>query len=65
MQRRIGVFVYGVAVYAISLVIFAYLAGFLVNVGVPRAIDSARAGSLGAALAIDLALLRCSPCSTA
>jgi protein-S-isoprenylcysteine O-methyltransferase Ste14 len=57
MQRRIGVFVYGVAVYAISLVVFAYLAGFLVDIGVPRAIDSEREGSLVAALAIDLALL--------
>src|SRR5262245_52740879 len=57
MRRRIGVFVYGVGVYTISLVIFAYLAGFLVNIGVPRAIDSEREGSLAAALAIDLALL--------
>ena len=57
MQRRIGVFVYGVVVYAISLVIFGYLAGFLVNLGVPRAIDSPREGSLLAAIAIDLALI--------
>ena len=57
MQRRIGVFVYGVVVYAISLAIFAYLAGFLVNFGVPRAIDSPREGSAAAAIAIDLALL--------
>lgn len=57
MQRRIGVFVYGAAVYVMSLGIFAYLAGFLVNVGVPRAIDSPRDGSAAAAIAIDLALL--------
>jgi len=57
MLRRIGVFVYGVGVYAISLVIFAYLAGFLVNVGVPRAIDSPREGSGTTALIVDLALL--------
>src|SRR5689334_17245490 len=57
MQRRIGVFVYGVVVYTISLGIFAYLAGFLGNFGVPRSIDSAREGSLGVAVAVDLALL--------
>jgi len=57
MQRRIGVFVYGIVSYAISLVIFAYLAGFLGNFGVPRSIDSLREGSAGTAVAIDLALL--------
>jgi len=57
MQRRIGVFVYGVLVYAVSLVVFAYLAGFLGNFAVPRSIDSPREGSLGAALVVDLALL--------
>src|SRR5262245_19494551 len=57
MQRRIGVFVYGVVVYVISLGTFAYLAGFRVNFGVPRAIDSPREGSVAVAIAINLALL--------
>ena len=57
MERRIGVFVYGVIVYVSSLAIFAYLAGFLGNLGVPRSIDSPRGGSAAAAVTIDLALL--------
>lgn len=56
MSRRV-VFVYGVACYAAALATFLYLAGFLVNFGVPRAIDSARTGPLGAALLVDLGLL--------
>jgi protein-S-isoprenylcysteine O-methyltransferase Ste14 len=57
MSSKKVVFVYGVVCYAVALATFAYLAGFLVNVGVPRAIDSERTGPFGTALLVDLGLL--------
>src|SRR5262249_40873675 len=50
-------FAYGVACYAVSLVVFAYAAGFLGNFGVPKSIDSGPETSLAHALAVDIALL--------
>ena len=47
---------YGIASYAIFLGVFLYAIGFLGNFLVPRSLDSARPGSLGAALTIDLLL---------
>ncbi len=57
MIGRITSFMYGVLSYVVSLACFAYLAGFLVNVGVPKAMDSPATAPLGTALLIDLGLL--------
>ena len=38
-MKRVGIFIYGIVSYVISLGCFAYLAGFLINVGVTTAID--------------------------
>jgi methanethiol S-methyltransferase len=56
-MRRIGIFLYGVAAYLCFLATFLYAIGFVGDFAVPRSIDSAREGTLGAALAIDLLLL--------
>ena len=50
-------FLYGVAAYAVFLVTILYAVGFVGNLWVPKAIDTPPAGSLPAALLIDLALL--------
>jgi methanethiol S-methyltransferase len=56
MSRLIALF-YGIACYALMFGTLLYLFGFLSNFGVPKGIDTAMAGSPGAALPIDLALL--------
>lgn len=56
-MKRIAVFTYGVASYALFFVTFLYAVGFLGNVAVPKSIDSPREGSLGVALGVDLLLL--------
>ncbi|HEX5138246.1 MAG TPA: isoprenylcysteine carboxylmethyltransferase family protein [Planctomycetota bacterium] len=56
MSRKI-VFLYGALCYAAALATFLYLAGFLVNIGVPKAIDSPRTGPVGTALLVDVGLL--------
>jgi protein-S-isoprenylcysteine O-methyltransferase Ste14 len=56
-MKRLVIFLYGIVCYAAALVTFVYAAGFWINVGVPKGIDSAREVPLGTALAIDLALL--------
>jgi methanethiol S-methyltransferase len=48
---------YGIAAYLIFLVTFLYAIAFVGNLPVPRTIDGGAAGSLPAALAIDILLL--------
>ncbi len=57
MTRRIAIFSFGVISYAIFFATFLYSIGFLINVGVPKSMDSDPSGSLGVSLLIDLALL--------
>jgi len=57
MFKRIAFFIYGSLSYVIFLGTFLYAIGFIGNFGVPTTLDGARVGSLGVALAIDVALL--------
>ena len=57
MVKRIAMFGYGVASYLVSMGTFLYAAGFIGGFGVPTRLDGERQGSLGAALAVDTALL--------
>jgi len=56
-MKRVLIFVYGVICYALTMATFAYLAGFVGNFLVPKAIDSAPQMPLKEALLINLALL--------
>jgi protein-S-isoprenylcysteine O-methyltransferase Ste14 len=56
MGRYIA-FLYGIVSYAIFFVTFLYLIGFLANILVPKGIDAGTAGPLGAALAVNIALM--------
>jgi methanethiol S-methyltransferase len=56
-MKRIFTFLYGAAIYAISLVTFMYLAGFVGNFAVPTSLDSPAAGPWQTALWVDLGLL--------
>jgi protein-S-isoprenylcysteine O-methyltransferase Ste14 len=56
-MSRIGVFVYGVFAYACFLATFLYAIGFVGDLVVPTSLDSAPAGPLGIALAVDVVLL--------
>jgi protein-S-isoprenylcysteine O-methyltransferase Ste14 len=56
--KRIVFFLYGVFSHLLFFGVFAYLAGFLGNMVVPKTLNGpALPGSVGSALAIDLALL--------
>jgi methanethiol S-methyltransferase len=57
MFKRIAFFIYGSLSYVIFLGTFLYAIGFIGNFGVPTTLDGARVGSMGVALAIDVALL--------
>jgi protein-S-isoprenylcysteine O-methyltransferase Ste14 len=57
MTRRIAIFLYGLACYAIFFATFLYAIGFIGNFAVPRTIDGEPRLPFGQALAIDLALL--------
>jgi len=54
---RLGVLLYGVLSYVITLAAFAWLAGFLGNLLTPVQLDAPGSGPLGTALAVDLALV--------
>ena len=56
-MKRVSVFIYGVASYAVFFATLLYAIGFLGNIGVPKSIDSGRSGSVLEALLIDGALL--------
>jgi methanethiol S-methyltransferase len=56
-MKRLSIFVYGVASYALSVATLLYTAGFLGDFVVPKSIDSAREVPFGTALVTDLALL--------
>lgn len=56
-MKRIAIFAYGVVSYLLFFGTFLYTAGFLTNLLVPKSIDSGVPGSVGTALAVDLALL--------
>jgi protein-S-isoprenylcysteine O-methyltransferase Ste14 len=57
MTRRVLYFAYGVACYAVFLATLLYALAFVGNCPKIRSLDGARAGSLAAGLAIDVALL--------
>ena len=56
-MRRWLFFVYGVANHLLFFGVFAYMAGFVGNVVVPKSIDSAYSGSTSKAVIIDVLLL--------
>jgi protein-S-isoprenylcysteine O-methyltransferase Ste14 len=54
---RVATFIYGIACYAIFLVTFLYVIGFVGNFVVPKSIDSASIIPLGQALLVNVGLL--------
>lgn len=56
-MKRFLIFIYGIACYAVSVATLLYTAAFLINVGVPKSIDSARDVPFLPALAINIALV--------
>ena len=56
-MKRSLYFVYGVACHLLFLGTFAYMAGFVGNLHVPKSIDSAPAGPVGAAVLVNLLLV--------
>lgn len=57
MTRRIATVVYGAIAYLSFLIAFAYAIGFLAGRLVPKGVDDGAAGSVAAAVVVDLALL--------
>lgn len=56
-MSRIGIFLYGLLCYAVSLGVFVYAFGFIGGFLTPTLLDGVADGPLGEALAIDLGLL--------
>jgi methanethiol S-methyltransferase len=56
-MKRSLILLYGVACYAVFFATFLYAIGFIGNLWVPKAMDSARTTSVGTAVLIDLGLL--------
>jgi protein-S-isoprenylcysteine O-methyltransferase Ste14 len=56
-MKRVAVFAYGVAVYALFFGVFLYAAGFVGNLLVPKSMDSAPQVPLLEALLVNIALL--------
>jgi protein-S-isoprenylcysteine O-methyltransferase Ste14 len=57
-MRRATFFAYAVACHGLFLGVYAYMAGFFANLGVPKSVDSpADGGSIGWAVVINLALV--------
>jgi methanethiol S-methyltransferase len=57
MTRRLLILAYGTLSYALFLVTTLYTVGFIGGFGTPTRLDGPRHGSIGAALAVDLALM--------
>jgi protein-S-isoprenylcysteine O-methyltransferase Ste14 len=57
MSKRIAIFLYGVACYAVFLATFLYAVGFVGNFAVPRTIDGPVTGGIAESLLVDLGLL--------
>lgn len=56
-MKRVMVFVYGLASYALFFAVLLYAIGFLGNFGVPKSIDSGAEGPLSTAIMVNGALL--------
>jgi protein-S-isoprenylcysteine O-methyltransferase Ste14 len=54
---RIGVFLYGIAAYAVFFITFLYAIGFVEGMGVPKTIDGPIAGPPAQALLVNLVLM--------
>jgi methanethiol S-methyltransferase len=57
MRRRVAIFGYGVAAYAVFLATFLYAVGFVGNLMVPTALDAPSRLGFGRALLLDVLLL--------
>ncbi|MCG8608408.1 isoprenylcysteine carboxylmethyltransferase family protein [bacterium] len=56
-MKRVAIFTYGIICYAITMSSFAYLAGFVGNVVVPKSLDAAVQVPIATALLVNLGLL--------
>ncbi|MCA9237016.1 MAG: isoprenylcysteine carboxylmethyltransferase family protein [Planctomycetales bacterium] len=56
-MKRAFFFLYGVACHLLFLAVYVYLAAFIGNLYMPKSIDSAPAGPVGPAVAVNLLLL--------
>src|SRR6188474_2768606 len=56
-MKRLAIFLYGIASYAVFFGTFLYAIGFIGNLWVPKSIDSPRDVAFGTALLVNLGLL--------